>query len=135
MARMKKAQLAKCRRHLQQVREELIAKIRRAYSNGRDEKISAEPSDSADLALSSYTKEFLYKLSDVERVQIVEVESALNRIDDGSYGECIDCGNPVPPRRLEIVPWACRCTACQELFEQSQQEDAREAQAEEAANF
>lgn len=135
MIKVKRAELEKYRRLLQKLRDELVDKIRRASNSGRDEQISAEPSDSGDLALSSYTKEFWYKLSDVERSQFNEILAALQRISDGSYGECIDCEEAVPPKRLAVVPWASRCTRCQERFETTQAENEMEEQHQEAANF
>lgn len=130
---MKKTQLDKYRNHLQKAREEILAKMNRIASDGRDENIWGETNDSGDLALSCYTKEFLYNLSDVERRQFVEIEAALARIEEGTFGQCVDCGKPVPVKRLEVVPWASRCTACQETFELSQEEE--EEKQEEVANF
>jgi phage/conjugal plasmid C-4 type zinc finger TraR family protein len=49
--------------------------------------------------------------------ELAEVEAALARIADGTYGECSDCGNPIPPARLEAYPTARRCVACQEAAE------------------
>jgi DnaK suppressor protein len=45
--------------------------------------------------------------------QRAEVIAALARIDDGSYGLCVDCGNPVPELRLEARPTTARCVPCQ----------------------
>jgi DnaK suppressor protein len=44
---------------------------------------------------------------------LAEVEAALERLDDGSYGTCTNCGRPVPPERLEALPWAAHCIDCQ----------------------
>ncbi|MBI2821196.1 MAG: TraR/DksA family transcriptional regulator [Acidobacteria bacterium] len=131
----KNGRLEQYRRNLEKFREEIVAKMQRVASNGREENFWAgEPSDSADVALKSYTKEFLYKLSDVERRQLLEIEAALRRIREGSYGECIECGSVVPPKRLDVIPWAARCTPCQEVFEQLQ-ESIEGEEAEQAANF
>lgn len=46
-----------------------------------------------------------------------EIDSALARIDDGVYGLCVDCEEPIDPRRLEAYPAALRCARCQQLFE------------------
>ncbi len=46
-----------------------------------------------------------------------EVEAALARIEDGSYGTCVDCGQPIPDARLEVRPEAARCVADQEKYE------------------
>ncbi len=41
------------------------------------------------------------------------VDSALQRLDGGSYGACLRCGNAIAPERLEALPWAAHCIACQ----------------------
>jgi DnaK suppressor protein len=48
------------------------------------------------------------------------VENALSRINEGSYGECANCGNEIETKRLEAVPWARHCLECQELMERGQ---------------
>jgi RNA polymerase-binding transcription factor len=45
--------------------------------------------------------------------QRAEVLAALARVNDGSYGRCVDCGNPVPEPRLEVRPATARCVPCQ----------------------
>lgn len=42
-----------------------------------------------------------------------EIADALRRIDDGSYGDCEDCGKPVATKRLDLIPYARRCAKCQ----------------------
>jgi phage/conjugal plasmid C-4 type zinc finger TraR family protein len=49
--------------------------------------------------------------------ELANVEQALARLDEGSYGECADCGNPIPYARLVAYPAAKRCVACQERTE------------------
>lgn len=43
---------------------------------------------------------------------LVEVERALEKLADGSYGECDDCAGHIPEERLQALPWAVRCAAC-----------------------
>src|ERR1700730_5539613 len=47
-----------------------------------------------------------------------EVQDALKRIDNGTYGRCIVCGKPIPEKRLEALPWAARCVKDEEQLEQ-----------------
>ena len=49
--------------------------------------------------------------------QRAEVEAALTRIEDGTYGTCVDCGQPIPDARLEVRPEAARCVQDQEKYE------------------
>ena len=45
-------------------------------------------------------------------IQLAEVDRALAKLDEGTYGQCDSCGGPIPEGRLEIHPWAVRCVAC-----------------------
>jgi RNA polymerase-binding transcription factor DksA len=48
----------------------------------------------------------------LERV-LKEIDAALTRVDDGTYGTCLGCAKPVPAERLEILPYTRYCVACQ----------------------
>jgi DnaK suppressor protein len=73
--------------------------------------------DVADMAVESYTKEFLFGKSSGDRHILQLINDALSRIDDDSYGVCVNCENPIQPKRLEAVPWARHCIQCQGLIE------------------
>ena len=49
--------------------------------------------------------------------EMAQVEAALHRIEDGSYGECTDCGEPISSQRLLVLPAAQRCARCQTAYE------------------
>jgi DnaK suppressor protein len=49
--------------------------------------------------------------------ELTRVDAALARMKDGSYGECVDCGEPIAPARLAAYPTAERCVACQGAWE------------------
>jgi DnaK suppressor protein len=51
-------------------------------------------------------------LRDRSRVELHRVETALRALDDGTYGTCATCGNPIAPERLEAIPWAAQCIEC-----------------------
>ena len=46
--------------------------------------------------------------------QLRQVEEALKRLELGEYGRCLGCGEAIPPKRLEAIPWARFCMACQD---------------------
>lgn len=52
-----------------------------------------------------------------EQALLSEVEHALERINKGTYGRCENCGQPIPEKRLEALPWAARCVKCEEQLE------------------
>ena len=52
-------------------------------------------------------------IMDNEKALLFEVQQALARIDNGTYGICSNCGQPIPEKRLEAVPWASLCVTCE----------------------
>ena len=58
---------------------------------------------------------------------LAQMESSLDAIGKGSYGLCLDCGEPISLKRLEILPWALRCRDCQELLERWPTEERKAA--------
>jgi DnaK suppressor protein len=81
--------------------------------------------DIADRAASSYTKEFLFSQSSNERQLLAMVETALQRIREGRFGECVNCSEEINAKRLDAVPWTRFCINCQEKLEQGLLEDVR----------
>jgi DnaK suppressor protein len=53
-----------------------------------------------------------------QQALLTEVIRALERIEQGTYGICVDCGRPIPEKRLEAIPWAARDVQCEEQLEQ-----------------
>src|SRR5947199_7249247 len=53
-----------------------------------------------------------------QQALLSEVERALERIEQGTYGKCTNCGQPIPEKRLEAIPWASRDVKCEEQLEQ-----------------
>jgi len=108
------------KKRLEEMRQQIMQSLQKNVADTREVNSTPDTKDMGDLALSNYTKEYLFQLSDNDRVHLQNITDALARIEEGSYGECIDCGGAVPKKRLEVVPWALRCTKCQEIFEQTQ---------------
>ncbi len=73
--------------------------------------------DLADKAASAYSKELNFSLSDAERNLLMLIEEAFNRIREGNFAKCTNCGGPVGDKRLQAVPWTPHCIDCQELQE------------------
>jgi RNA polymerase-binding protein DksA len=51
-------------------------------------------------------------LRDRSRLELSRVEAALRALDDGTYGTCTNCGQPIAPERLEAIPWVAMCIDC-----------------------
>lgn len=73
--------------------------------------------DIVDRANNHYNRELMFSLSDTERQRLLQIEDALRRMEEGTYGRCGNCGGPINPLRLEAVPWTRFCIDCQELVE------------------
>jgi DnaK suppressor protein len=64
-----------------------------------------------------FTDQFIaLRINSLDCFQLKLIEAALARIESEEYGVCLDCGNAIPGARLDAIPWAVRCIACQELF-------------------
>jgi DnaK suppressor protein len=97
--------------------EELLRLVTKSEKDGREADEEATQ-DIADKAANSYTKEFLFHQSDENRRVLQLVNEALERMKEGTYGQCVECGEEVQQKRLEAVPWARHCIECQEKQDQ-----------------
>ena len=120
---MDKKKLEYFRKRLEVRQQELRRMVSRTEQDGRTvDEDSAQ--DIADRAASSYTKEFLFHQSNNDRQLLAMVESALDRIRQGTFGECISCGKEINSKRLDAVPWTRHCIECQEKLENGLLEEA-----------
>ena len=98
-------------------REELLKTITRTEQEGRT--ADDDPTvDLADKAANSYTKEFLFGQTNIDRSVLQLIDEALQRIKENKFGACVQCGEELQQKRLEAVPWAPHCVTCQEKQEQ-----------------
>ena len=114
--RMSKKEMEKYRRLLEEKKASLSSDLAKTRS-AEEETTEESTQDIADKAVSSYTREFLYSLTDGERSTLLQIDDAIGRIDDGAYGLCINCAQPISEKRLTAVPYAPYCVDCQELAE------------------
>ncbi|OOG28760.1 conjugal transfer protein TraR [Thioalkalivibrio denitrificans] len=101
------------RRQLEQLRDDLQARLERVERNVRHE---AEPLDKdfAEQAVQRENEEVVDALGNEARRELARVRHALKRMDEGTYGLCEACGEPIPPGRLKALPHARLCTQCAE---------------------
>ena len=67
----------------------------------------------ADTATETYDRELDYTLEENSEHVLAEIDAALKRIEEGTYGTCTNCDRPIPVERLEALPWATLCIDCQ----------------------
>jgi len=122
---MDKKKLESFKKRLEERQQALRKTVSRTEEDGRiADQDTAQ--DIADRAASSYTKEFLFSQSNNDRQLLHMVETALLRIREGAFGECISCGQEINAKRLEAVPWTRYCIECQEKLEKGQLEEVQE---------
>ena len=108
---------------LQHYKQLLLTELRRHARHVNDGQASAielandGAKESADLALRDLISELVLKLGERESQMVADIDQALLRIDEGSYGRCSKCNRPIDERRLEALPTARYDAACQEEIE------------------
>lgn len=111
---MRAREVKRFHKRLDAKREELLGRVKAARSS-ETESNDAEAPDLGDRALFTMTRDLMYQLTAGERDILKRIDLALDRIEVGHYGECVNCGKKVQVARLEAVPWARHCIECQEL--------------------
>lgn len=74
---------------------------------------SGDLADVSDRASEGFEDELDMGLMAIEAAQLDDIEAAIKRIDDGTYGICLTCAKAVPRKRLEVLPFARRCLPCE----------------------
>jgi DnaK suppressor protein len=103
-------------------RAALLEQLRSLRDNEGRVEASAEhfaPAQDSTAQIST-ARELELTLDARESTELGLVDAALRRIENGSYGLCIDCGVKIPTARLHAAPEASRCIACQEKTEKPQ---------------
>jgi DnaK suppressor protein len=114
---MEKTKIEQFSHDLEIQRREILGSLRQLEQETRSLEIESTQ-DAADQCVTSMSKEALFQQSSQRRTILRRIEAALRRIDDGSFGVCVNCGNDIPARRLQALPWTQFCLQCQEEIEQ-----------------
>ncbi len=85
------------------------------FQSKLDTLVGPGPAAPEDLAPVFHEQFIALRINRLDYLQLKLVDAALARMDGGDYGSCMDCEGPISSRRLEAIPWASRCIACQEL--------------------
>ena len=111
---MKRTQQNRFKRTLENKRDELLGDIR-----GHREFLTIDSvNDPVDQINAITERDLIVRNVDQMHCVLREVESALEKLKDGNFGVCVQCGGNIPAKRLEAVPWSPLCVLCQERAEQ-----------------
>jgi RNA polymerase-binding protein DksA len=100
--------------------EHALATLRDEHPGSLDdevEEIGASDNHLAETATATLGREIDYTLGDNAEQVLSEIDAALKRIEDGTYGTCVNCGCEIPRERLEANPWASLCIDCKRKAE------------------
>src|SRR3972149_6828969 len=117
---MRKDRLAHYRKMLVEKHRQLVEEVGKSalYGKGHeDDSIK----DLGDQATTAYTREFLFELGNGDRRLLKEVVTALQKLDEGSFGSCERCGEAIAEKRLEALPYARQHIAGQQEIEEVEQ--------------
>ncbi len=97
--------------------ERKAEEVRRSMSAQKAAQVVARldcPSDEGDLSQQHHEEWIFLNRNTIDMKLLREIADALRRIEQGSYGICMECEEPISGKRLDAVPWAKFCVACQE---------------------
>jgi len=118
---------------LEERRREIQEKLRSLRESLPAE--TGEVRDAEEQSVDDFVQEVDFALMQMKSETLRKIDEAIQRLEDGSYGACLECAGEIAAARLQALPFAERCRSCQELME-SREAEEREARAiEERMNF
>ena len=113
---MRKDRLTYFKKRLDEKHRQLRDEVGKTALYGKDQEDDSIK-DLGDQANTAYTREFFFELGNGDRRLLRDVVSALQKIDEGSFGTCERCSEVISDKRLEALPFARYCIACQRAVE------------------
>lgn len=117
--RIDSSEILRRRRILETERLEAMRSLDRLEDETREVDFDG-PKDVGDICITNLSKEALFQQRDDRQLRVRMTEAALARIQQGTFGVCVSCGDDINPRRLEALPWTQYCLRCQQRLEQGE---------------
>jgi DnaK suppressor protein len=116
---MKTEDLERFQEMLEHMRAETLESLGRVQQEGRSMG-EASRGDMGECSVTNFSREFAFQQSTRKRHALRNIEAALKRIKEGTFGRCMSCGGDILIARLRAMPFSAYCRACQENFEREQ---------------
>ena len=113
---MNETKLASFRAKLEEIRFAIVAEVKGKYKSPKDH-LTEQVADIADDAVQSYDRQLMMGLGEKEFEKLRLVEEAIEKLDEGQYGICLECEELISEERLTVIPFASHCVDCLELIE------------------
>ena len=114
---------------LEERRRELLnavqGKIRDARAEGNKDRDVLDQGESSEVDIQ---EDIEFALIQMKSETLTKVEAALRRLEEGSYGDCFECGDEIAEARLRALPFAVRCKDCEEARENTERRERMQAQ-------
>jgi len=104
---------------LENKREQILGKARQ-----REDIWVVKSNEQIEMVQLAGEREFAVMALERDRNALLQIGEALERLDNGEFGICLECEETIAPKRLAAVPWAAYCVRCQESFDIRKAEDA-----------
>ena len=111
MDKLDRKTITRFRKILLKEREQIVGEVKQIVESS-NEMGQDGIQDIGDEAANIYNKQILLSLNENERIRLREVDESLDRIENGTYGICEECGGPISLKRLEVRPVAKYCVPC-----------------------
>jgi len=108
-------------------REDLVLEISRR-SKASTESAAQDIGDILDSVSEERTRELDLILTDREKRKLAQIDDAIDRIEENTYGICEECGVKIPKARLKVLPFAIFCVECQEKNEREEKYTREESE-------
>ena len=120
---MNKTQLKKFRKLLEQKRDDILRRAQQTLSEDMTLDANELP-DEMDLASTEYLQSFTFRLRGREKSFLSKIQKAIEKIDQGDFGQCEECGEEISLKRLEARPETTLCIRCKEEQEREEKDFA-----------
>lgn len=123
MAETSSEQIAKIRSVLNARRRALLDEVRESLENTENQQyveiVGRAPTEAGDASVSDELADLNLSMLDRHIAELREIDAAEQRLRDGTYGDCTECGGEIGIERLLAQPTAARCVRCQERYEKT----------------
>ena len=113
---MNETKLASFRAKLEEIRFAIAGEVQGKYKSPK-ERLTEQVADIADDAVQSYDRQLMMGLGKKEFEKMRLVEEAIEKLDEGQYGICLECEELISEERLTVIPFASYCVDCLKLIE------------------
>ena len=113
---MNETKIASFRTKLEEIRFAIVGEVQEKYKSPQD-RLTEQVANIADDAVQSYERQLMMGLGEKEFKKLRLVEEAIEKLDEGQYGICLECEELISEERLTVIPFASHCVDCLEIIE------------------